>query len=492
MSQEQGDILGAEGFSEDAESFLRGPTALAENVFAMLDRGSGALRRLATIAGLGVWEWSSGTDTLWWNTEMFRMFDVDEATFEGKYASFAERVHPHDVDRVGQLVGATAVGGVFKAEYTIVLRDGAQRRIAASGRRLISDDGVERLMGICLDVTDAWRATSDAERYRMLFQTAELVSGIGAWRLNKLGEVTWSDNVYRIHGFEVGDGKPSVELEWAKSFYPPEARDRVSVLLERALSEGEGFEFELPFTDARGVDRVVYSKAMVQRGPDDEVESIFGVFEDVTERRRTERQLQKHVRLQEMLFEELDHRVRNNLGSLLSLIELGAKSAECVSDFADAMSHRVRTMASIHTLVTRANYDVVPMERILDAILDGDASARVEYAGPTVQVPPESVSPMAMILAEMTMNARKYGALSQPEGSLQVRWLRESVDADRVLLKIRWTEETPGVVSGEVEREGVGMRIIRGMSATELHGSAEVRLVDGGLEGQFEWVVRSV
>lgn len=461
---------------------------------ALLDQDSEALQTLASLSGLGVWEWDSISNRLWWNSEMFRLFDVDPDAFAGTYESFSDRLDPADFSRVNSLVIATGIGDEFKTEYGVIHRDGSSLRIAASGRRIANASGEgERLLGVCLDVTDAWRAAKDADRYKLLFRAAEQMSGIGAWMLTKEGDVTWSDNVYRIHGLEVGDGKPKVELEWAKSFYPPEARVKVEQFIESAFEEGTGFDFELPFQDAHGQERIVHSKAIVERSPNGESTKVHGVFEDVTQRRASERQLKKQARLQKLLFEELDHRVRNNLGSLLSLIELGARSAQTVEDFAEAMSHRVRTMASIHTLVTRANYDVVPLEQILDAILDGDAGANIEYAGPTVQVPPEAVSPIAMVLAEMMMNARKYGALAHEGGQLSVRWARAVVEPDWLDLRLSWIECcTHPIERSHSKTEGVGLRIIHGMSVTELRGSADMEFTDSGLHGTFSWRLRPV
>jgi two-component sensor histidine kinase len=78
--------------------------------------------------------------------------------------------------------------------------------------------------------------------------------------------------------------------------------------------------------------------------------------------------------------------------------------------------------------------------------------------GPPTLLEPTVAQAIAVTLHELATNAAKYGALSQPNGKLNVRW---SDVADRQL-RLSWTE-TGGPAVQKPEREGVGSRIIEAM-----------------------------
>jgi two-component sensor histidine kinase len=78
--------------------------------------------------------------------------------------------------------------------------------------------------------------------------------------------------------------------------------------------------------------------------------------------------------------------------------------------------------------------------------------------GPPTLLEPSIAQAIAVTLHELATNAAKYGALSQPNGKLNVRWS----DVADGQLRLCWTE-TGGPTVQKPEREGVGSRIIEAM-----------------------------
>jgi two-component system CheB/CheR fusion protein len=103
---------------------------------------------------------------------------------------------------------------------------------------------------------------------------------------------------------------------------------------------------------------------------------------------------------------------------------------------------------------------VVGLElRALGADPDG---TRVIVEGPEVPLPPRSVQILALGLHELATNARKYGALGAPNGSLSVRWHVTSDEGTRTL-RLHWSED--GIASRRTtaphpERLGLGRTLI--------------------------------
>ncbi len=129
---------------------------------------------------------------------------------------------------------------------------------------------------------------------------AEEVANVGHWRLSlPQGALTWSDEMYRIHGVTSDCYHPDPET--ALSFYCSEDRTRVRGLIERAVSEGLPFEDMGRLVRRNGDVRYVKTRGMAAQGTAGSAVTIFGVYVDVTDQQRTEHALRvANDRLQAM------------------------------------------------------------------------------------------------------------------------------------------------------------------------------------------------
>lgn len=121
-----------------------------------------------------------------------------------------------------------------------------------------------------------------AEEERRLLELAGTVSRVGHWRwLLATGELVWSDEVYRIYGLPPGSPVTRDDLA---GFYPAEERPARDAFVRRVLREGSEEEFEATIRRPNGDVRRVVLSALRQLSDDGEVEALFGVVQDVTER----------------------------------------------------------------------------------------------------------------------------------------------------------------------------------------------------------------
>lgn len=150
-----------------------------------------------------------------------------------------------------------------------------------------ADEALERLKDLGrLVVAELERAR--AERLRgesaHVLSMVETLSGVGHWRVDMLDEsVTWSDQVYAIHGLSSEAYAPS--FEEAVSFYPEADREKLSEHWARTVG-GEGpFSLELCIDRADGVRRQVIARGAAEAPVDGQSPSVFGVFQDITDQR---------------------------------------------------------------------------------------------------------------------------------------------------------------------------------------------------------------
>lgn len=162
-----------------------------------------------------------------------------------------------------------------------------------------------------------------------LLEQAERLAGIGHWVIYvDTGALYWSDEVYRIHGLEVGS---EIDVENAINFYHPDDRDEVTECVRHAIEEKENFDCELRTIRPDGEVRDVHAVGVVRLKEDGDVDYIFGIFYDVTERKQTEAQLIQSSKLATL--GEMATSVAHELNQPLNITHMAAESLlEMVND----------------------------------------------------------------------------------------------------------------------------------------------------------------
>lgn len=157
--------------------------------------------------------------------------------------------------------------------------------IDTKARRRPSEAKLEqlrRLAAIVVDEIELRRTSRALLAHQQLLSMAQKMASLGVWRLDlTTGAIAWTDEVYAIHGLTRATFDPQVES--AIDFYHPDDRALVREHLDRAISEGEGFSFQLRLRRQTGEDRIVQSRAEVEFGADGKPSFIHGVFQDITD-----------------------------------------------------------------------------------------------------------------------------------------------------------------------------------------------------------------
>ena len=158
-----------------------------------------------------------------------------------------------------------------------------------------SNGTLSRLRVLAQSVVDKLerdRALRLVSEQRRLLALVEVISGVGHWRYEiATGGVNWSDEVFAIHGVRRGEFDPGGE-GWL-SFFRQADRATLRDLLTAAQRDKTGYEFELAITRPDGVAREIAARATCELNDKGEVEAIFGVIQDVTERNQTIRDVRK-------------------------------------------------------------------------------------------------------------------------------------------------------------------------------------------------------
>ena len=192
-------------------------------------------------------------------------------------ARFADNPHVTGPDHVRFYAGAVLTASSGHNLGTLCLVDSEPREFTAADRERLSE--LRDLVAEQIELTAERHA---AEEKRQLLELAEAVSRVGHWRWRlDSGEVEWSDEVYRIYGIEPGSRVVRDDLS---SYYSPEGRATRDAFIRRVIRDGSQEGFETTILRPDGERRCVVLSALRQMREDGEVESLFGVVQDITER----------------------------------------------------------------------------------------------------------------------------------------------------------------------------------------------------------------
>ncbi len=150
----------------------------------------------------------------------------------------------------------------------------------------------------------------ELERTGQFLQETQEVATVGGWEVGLRSErMRWSEELYRIHGLPL-DANPTPEE--GIEFYHPDDRDTIREAFDRLTTEGEPYELELRIVTADDEVRWVRTRGE-PRYEDDEIVAVNGTFQDITERKEREQELQRqNSRLNEFAG-VISHDLRNPL-----------------------------------------------------------------------------------------------------------------------------------------------------------------------------------
>ena len=244
--------------------------------------------------------------------------------------------------------------------------------------------------------------------------------------------------------------------------------EREDLPLQRVL-RGEVVDRELmDLVHDDGERRTLLVRAEPLREDDGRLVGAVCAAADVTERQRHEARLR-------LLLDELNHRVKNTLAIVHSIANVTLK--DVTPESRDSFERRLVNLAGVHGLLTESSWEGAELQDVLRASLASLAPRedRVRLAGDRLCLEPRTAVTLSLAVHELGTNALKYGALSVPDGHVEVSW---TVDGDR--FRLSWTERNgPAVVPPG--RTGFGSRMIRQALAAELRGEARLDFHPDGM-----------
>ena len=199
------------------------------------------------------------------------------------------------------------------------------------------------------------------------------------------------------------------------------------------------------------------------------------------------RDVERMADAQEVMANELDHRLKNVFATMNAIITLSQRHATTASDLAAKLKERLNAMAR-SSLLLRGRGDAghrttlaAVFEQALQPFGLGD-SGRIRLSGPQLFTNGQSGVVLSLILHELGTNAAKYGALSVTTGHVALEWRERDQPSENgeALLEITWRERGgPTPVSSNPDRKGFGSTLIPRVLSM-LNGEAIINFPEEG------------
>lgn len=331
------------------------------------------------------------------------------------------------------------------------------------------------------DVTPQVRAQQVAEENARRLSAAVAVARLGTFEWDGGADaVTFDERAREIYGFT-----PDQPLSMADVLgrLVPEEMPRVRAEADASQAGGRNrraFEFRIRLPDgsirhiAGVTDGVIKADGKTHR--------TIGVFDDVTERRRAEQR-------QQLLINELNHRVKNTLATVQSIASQTLRAAGDLANARASFEARLAALSAAHDLLTAQSWHGARLGDVAVSALAPFESVQrpqISRSGPSVWLAAPRALALSLALHELATNAAKYGALSVPDGEVSVQW---GVCEDELVLT--WSEHGGPPVAAP-QRSGFGTRLLQRGLAKELHGQVALDFAPEGVRCEIRFRIEDL
>ncbi len=385
---------------------------------------------------------------------------------------FISAIHLTDVDRLrGYEMGAVdyvpvpVVPEVLRAKVRVFAelfrKTRELERLNATLERHVAERTAE------LQASNA-RLLESEQQLRLATEAAE----IGLWDVDNVTDTLfWPPRVKAMFGIS-----PEVAVSMA-DFYAglhPDDKEATSAAYAAACDPQNRALYDVEYRAVGkedGVVRWVAAKGRAVFDDDGKCVRVIGTAIDISKRKEAEER-------QVLLSREVDHRARNALAVIQSIIRL--TRAKTVDDYVQAIEGRIKALARAHTLLSDSRWHGADLATLVtEELAPYRAGDKITIRGPDISLQPATAQGLALAVHELATNAAKHGALSSPNGKITLDW---QLRGDS--LTLNWAENG-GPVIAEPSSRSFGLKVIVASIEQQLSGKAAFDWDPAGLRCEF-------
>lgn len=348
---------------------------------------------------------------------------------------------------------AVLTGQSFEGVEAVVHNPDGRRWVARVNVAPLRDEdgGIVGGINCFLDVTHEHEMRVALERQQRTFDLAMIASRMGTWRYTLADNVCIYDrNAQALYGLT--EARFLHDEDGVKAKFHPDDMKLMWARVAKALDpKGDGrYEVDYRVKQRDGSWRWLSAWGLVEfegEGAGRRPVAIAGASRDLSELKQAEE-------LQRLLTNELNHRVKNTLATVQSIVNQTLRGAADVEAARRTVNARLLALAGAHDLLTARAWAGADLADLVTRVVAPFPASQILLDGPSLVVLPTQALALSLALHELATNAAKYGALSRPEGRVEICWIVRDDEVD-----LSW-RESGGPLVAPPSRRGFGSRLI--------------------------------
>jgi two-component sensor histidine kinase len=268
---------------------------------------------------------------------------------------------------------------------------------------------------------------------------------------------------------EVDDFSALKGCPWP-DFWPGDGNtDAVAAV--KAAKAGKTARFRGASNTAKGNSRYWEVQVSPILGADGKPAQLLSISRDITDEwEATQRE--------RFLTDELAHRAKNTFAMVLAIARHTFRG-ELHKTPLENYTARVMALSAAHDMARASNWNSAPIGDVVEATLtlQGTGEGRFNIAGPELYLAPKQALALTLAVNELATNAMKYGALSVPDGRIDVSWT--ATNGPEPAFEFIWREHGGPTVVAPV-RQGFGSRVIKDFMANDFGGVVQLSYEPAG------------
>jgi len=398
-------------------------------------------------AKMAYWEFDIPSRIFCFNERFYRMYGIsleNTGNYEMSLNTFADKYIANEfVDQFTDVINQAVV---FSNPYyqnpaeILMMRDNGEELWVSMCFYAEKDQtgSTIKLHGVNQDITERRSIEESLKSSKEILSIAVELAKIGPWEYDfKTDNFTFSDEFYSIYGTSVArEGLTMTSGKYVKEFLYPDRAFLVRETIKNILkSNNSGYPVLLEHNNRiirrDGEVRTIKVLSKIIRNSRGEILKWYGANQDITDQNKAQEKLKSLVNEKEILLKELQHRIKNNLTIISSLLSLGMRNItdeKARSIFTDAIS-RISSMTHIYEqLYSSDNIDKIDLNAYINNLADSifktynielnKCYLTLSLADISLEI--KNVVPLGLILNELIANSLKYAYPGNTGGEIRV------------------------------------------------------------------------
>jgi PAS domain S-box-containing protein len=416
----------------DANQNIRGIQIISQDISerkvfeTALVKSQDLLNEMSRIAKIGGWKVDGSSKQVEWSEELYRIFEVD-ASFIPTVENVREFFTSNSREKLNLAVkNLMELGIPLNLELEIKTAQGNHRYLRLNGRPGYTDGKITYRVGTTQDITEQKLIEEKLKESELKYRTFIEHSSDVIFAVDEKGEYKFANQV-----FASTLGR-SPEYFIGKTFwdiYPKEHADHRQSTSKKVFETGESQSVEVvvPLPE-----RTLHYLAKANPIKDETGKVIMNLTHaiDITERKLAEDKIKKLLAEKEILLKEVQHRIKNNLNIMNSLLSLQAsneKDPSVVTALKD-VQNRFQSMSVLYERLFQTENlnemsvkDYIP--QFLNAIINpfsGMSNVKIVANVDDFMLGVKELSTLGIIINELITNSMKYAFIGKSDGLITV------------------------------------------------------------------------